>query len=74
MNDLVSKYNSLEATAQKEVNDFVEFLLSRQKKKPAKKLSDYKKKILAVSVWSASDVKGLKKGQKLFDKWTAKEW
>lgn len=48
------KYNLLDPLQQNEVNDFIEFLLSKKDKKPS--MTEYKKKILAVSTWSEEDL------------------
>lgn len=72
MSDLILKYNSLSKTAQKEVDDFLDFLLSKQKSQ--KTNLDYKIKIHAVSTWSDSDLAVFRKNQKLFNKWRIEEW
>lgn len=56
MADISTKYNMLNKHARKEVNDFMDFLLGKQKGKRSDSLSEYKKKILSVSVWSDSDI------------------
>jgi hypothetical protein len=60
MKDISVKYSLLNQSAKKEVNDFMDFLLNKQKSKKTTPLSTYKKKILQVSTWSESDVKILK--------------
>jgi hypothetical protein len=56
MTDLALKYNLLDTSSKREVLDFMDFLLTKgtKSKKPIK--SDYKKKILKVSVWKDSDI------------------
>lgn len=56
MSDFGIKYNSLNKQNKKEVNDFVDFLLSRQENNKDNSLSAYKNKILQVSQWSDSDI------------------
>lgn len=70
MTDLILKYRLLNKTAQQEVNDFLDFLLSKQKVK--KSNMDYKIKIRAVSTWSDSDLAVFKNNQSLFNQWQLK--
>jgi hypothetical protein len=56
MNDLTLKFNLLAPSARKQVLDFIEFLLSKDVKAEKKIASDYKTKILNVSVWSNEDI------------------
>jgi hypothetical protein len=72
MSDLVVKYSLLNKTAQQEVNDFLDFLLSKQKSQ--KTNMDYKTKINAVSTWSDSDLAVFKINQLLFNQWRIEEW
>ena len=74
MSDIVVKYNRLNKFARKEVNDFMDFLLSKQKSPKTSFLSTYKSKILNVSVWSYSDLKIFDENQKIFNQWSAPEW
>ncbi len=74
MTDLLSKYKLLNNSGKQEVNDFMDFLLYKQKTKTSDSLSDYKKKILKVSTWSDSDLMVLKKNQTLFNQWKVEEW
>ena len=61
MTDLVLKYNALNKTAQKQVNDFMDFLLSKQKNYKSK--VNYKSRILSVSTWSDSDLEIFRNNQ-----------
>jgi hypothetical protein len=74
MSDIVVKYNSLSKIARQEVNDFMDFLLSKQKSNNPKFLTTYKNKILKVSKWSDSDLKIFDENQKLFNQWGVQEW
>ena len=67
MSEIVVKYNKLDKTARKELNDFMDFLLNKQKNTNPMALSAYKSKILNVSVWSDSDLKVFDENQKLFN-------
>jgi hypothetical protein len=72
MSDLVVKYSLLNKTAQQEVNDFLDFLLSKQKSQ--KTNMDYKLKINAVSTWSDSDLAVFMNNQSVFNQWRIEEW
>jgi len=74
MSDIVIKYNKLNNIAKQELNDFLDFLLCRQKKGSSKSLSTYKNNILNVSVWSDADCKVFEENQKLFGQWKVQEW
>lgn len=72
MTDLVLKYNALNKTAQKQVNDFMDFLLCKQKNYKSK--VNYKSRILSVSTWSDSDLEIFRNNQTLFNSWQIGEW
>jgi len=74
MSDIVVKYNSLNKIARQEVNDFMDFLLSKQKTNKPNFLTPYKNKILNVSDWSDSDLKIFDENQKLFNQLGVQEW
>jgi hypothetical protein len=74
MSEIVVKYNRLNKTARQELNDFMDFLLSKQKTDKPIFLTTYKNKILNVSVWSDSDLKIFDENQKLFNQWRVQEW
>jgi len=74
MSDIVIKYNRLNKTARQEVNDFMDFLLSKQKIKEPNFFSTYKNKILNVSIWSDSELKIFDQNQELFNQWRVQEW
>jgi hypothetical protein len=56
MTDIALKYYQLDSSSKKEVVDFLDFLLARNVKSTKHRMTDYKKKILKVSVWSDSDI------------------
>jgi hypothetical protein len=66
MTDLALKYNLLDNSARKEVLDFIDFLLTKEKKSMKHGRNDYKKKILKVSVWSDSDIDLMIQNQQKF--------
>lgn len=74
MSDIIVKYNQLNKFARKEVNDFMDFLLSKQKTTKNTFLTTYKSKILKISVWTDADLKIFDENQKTFNQWTAPEW
>lgn len=74
MTDLISKYKLLNNSERREVNDFMDFLLQKQKVKSKNSPSNYKKKILRVSTWSDSDLMIFEKNDSLFNKWKVEEW
>ena len=74
MSDIIIKYNRLSKTARKEVNDFMDFLLSKQKSNSPNLLTKYKNKILNVSKWTNSDLKIFEENQKLLNQWKSQEW
>ena len=74
MNDISFKYRLLNESLQKEVNDFLDFLLSKQKSKKSGINSEYKKRILSVSTWTEKDISELEKKSKLFNNLNIPEW
>ena len=55
MTDISIKYSLLDKTSKQEINDFIDFLLSKKSTHKEIQLTDYKKKILTVSTWSDED-------------------
>jgi len=74
MTDLISKYKLLNNSEKREVNDFMDFLLQKQKVKSKNSLSNYKKKILQVSTWSDFDLMIFEKNNSLFNQWKVEKW
>jgi hypothetical protein len=74
MTDLALKYNLLDNSARREVLDFMDFLLTKTTKSSKSVKSDYKKKILKVSVWNDSDIDLMIQNQQKFSQWKAQEW
>ncbi len=66
MNDIAIKYNKLNKTRRQELNNFLDYLLSRQKNDKKNLLTGYKKKILSVSIWSDEDCRLIEENQKAF--------
>lgn len=76
MDSVILKYNQLPAFEKKEVSDFIDFLFNRAKKepKPDPEISDYKKDLLTVSVWSDDDLKVFEENSKYFKQWQPPTW
>ncbi len=71
MTDIVLKYNLLDENAKKQIDDFIDFLLSRKKKEPDN--SEYYNRIQTVSQWSEKDVEYLREIKNNFN-WKVEEW
>jgi hypothetical protein len=74
MTDLALKYNLLDTSSKREVIDFMDFLLTKETKSTKPIKTDYKKKILKVSVWSDSDIDLMVQNQRKFNQWKAQDW
>ena len=74
MNELTQKYNLLDASARKELNDFLDFLLSKASRHDNGGQKSYKQNILKVSVWTEEDTKAFHENARLFEQWKPEEW
>lgn len=74
MNNLLAKYQTLSPDVQREVNDFLEFVLAKYKDKKLFNMKAWKKKIKKVSTWSDEDLLVFEDNSKLFSQWKAKKW
>jgi len=74
MDELLKKYNALSPQGQQEVNDFLDFTLSRHPKKRMFDTKTWKEKVKDVSVWTEADIQVLEKNSKLFRQWKPEEW
>jgi hypothetical protein len=74
MDDLTLKYNLLDSASKREVVDFIHFLLEKRAKSNKPGTTDYKKRILNVSVWSNSDVETIIQNQQKLNQWKAQKW
>ena len=72
MVDIVFKYNMLDENARKQLNDFIDFLLSKKKKKEPD-FSEYYNRIQTVSQWSEEDVEYLREIENNYN-WKVEEW
>jgi hypothetical protein len=74
MDELLLKYNSLDFFLQRQVMEFVDYLLITRNMTKTTTLSDYKKKILNVSSWTLEETNQITENQKLFNKWNIQEF
>lgn len=75
MTDIILKYSLLNESGRKEVDDFLDFLLQKQREKKDKTPASYKKKILGVGTWSDSDIEVFQANQNLFNSsWRPEKW
>jgi len=72
MNDILLKYNTLSPEVQKEVNDFLDFMLSKDKK--ILDIKSWKSKIKNISTWTVEDIKTIEEGRQRFNQWKTEEW
>jgi hypothetical protein len=54
MDNILSKYNSLDAASQKQVRDFIDQLTAKKQASKRRHIS-YKKKTFLISTWSEQD-------------------
>lgn len=73
MFDGILKYELLTSAEKKEVNDFIDFLVSKKKVLP-KKGDSYRKQILKVSVWTDEDIKVFDANKTMLNEWKPETW
>lgn len=75
MGDLLSKFELLDNEGKQQLLDYLDFLLSKKKKK-AKKFDyeAYRKKILTIGTWSDEDIAPIEEARKLMNNWKIQEW
>ena len=74
MNELLAKYNTLSPQGQQEVNDFLDFILSKYQNKLSFDMKAWKEKIKSVSTWPEEDIKAFDENNQLFNQWKTEEW
>lgn len=74
MKEVMAKYNLLDKEDQKEVIDFLDFLLHKKSKAAKFDLDGYKRKIMNVSVWSENDMLIFDENAKLLNQWQIEKW
>jgi hypothetical protein len=68
------KYDLLDNLEKREVQDFIDFLLSKRKKFQTERSETYKTKIQSVSVWNDTDFRFFAENNQLFSQWKPSEW
>lgn len=73
---ILNKFELLDTERQKQLLDFLEFLLFQQKTKHAQEFSyqEYKSNILSIGPWSDEDVANIEDAKKAINKWQVQEW
>lgn len=74
MNELLAKYNTLSPQEQQEVNDFLDFILSKHQNKPSFDMKAWKEKIKNISSWTEEEIKAFDENSQLFNQWKTEEW
>lgn len=74
MDDLIRKYNTMSPELQKEVNDFVDFIINKSKRDKTFDMKIWKNKIKNLSTWTKEDIKEYEYGRKQFKQWKIEEW
>lgn len=74
MSELEIKYNLLDSVLQRQVLEFIDFLVSSKNIAKQQNLSSYKKKIVKTSIWSKQDVANLNENMKQINQWKIEEW
>jgi hypothetical protein len=74
MNELLEKYNKLSPDFQKQVDDFLDFLLLKYKGEKAFDIKVWKNKVKNVSAWTDEDIKSFEEAKQYFSQWKIEEW
>lgn len=74
MDSILTKYNKLSPEVQQEVNDFLDFMLSKNESKKVFNLNKWKSKIKDVSVWTDQDIQRFEESRQQFNQWKTEEW
>lgn len=74
MGDLLSKFELLDAEGKQQLLDYLDFLISKKKKKAKFDVNAYRKNLLKVSVWSEEDIAPIEEARQLVNNWKVKEW
>lgn len=73
MSELILKYSLLDSADKKQVLDFINNLFQKAHHTPPS-LSNYRNKILNVSVWTDEDEQNVDKGRTLINQLTSEQW
>ncbi len=74
MDSALLKYSLLSPFEKKEVGDFIDFLFSKKKDTGTAELSNYKKSILKVSVWTEKDISAIDENKTHINQWQPPTW
>lgn len=74
MDQLIIKYQSLSPQRRKEVEDFVDFILSKEKSEMKFDVKIWQEKIKQLPQWSEEDLEVFEKNTKAFQNWKPEEW
>ncbi|MEM9674312.1 MAG: hypothetical protein ACFB15_28955 [Cyclobacteriaceae bacterium] len=74
MRELLTKYQALSPQTQQQVDDFIDFLLTKDQANKPFNMKAWKEKIKSVSVWSEEDLQVFEENRKLFNNWRSPEW
>ena len=72
--EILAKYNLLDKDSQKEVQDFLDFLLFKKNRGILFDFDGYRRKIHGVSTWSAEDINVFDENAKLLNQWQIEKW
>ena len=72
MGELLSKFELLDIESKQQLLDYLDFLLSKKKKKFDYKA--YRKNILSVGVWTDEDIAPIEEARQLINNWKVQEW
>lgn len=71
---ILTKYQSLSPEAKKQVEAFLDFLLSNQQESKPINAQAWKEKIKSIPQWSEEDVDIFDENARLFNQWPSTTW
>ena len=74
MTDILRKYKLLDKSSRKELEKFLDDLISKGSASSGQSKTKYRNKLLQVSTWSQDDINLLIQDQSLFKNWNVEEW
>lgn len=74
MGDLLSKFELLDKEGKEQLLDYLDFLLSKKKKKGKFDVKAYRESLLKVGVWSDEDIAPIEEARQLVNNWKVREW
>ncbi len=73
MSEFILKYSMLDSNDKKQVLEFINNLFQKAHRSPPS-MSNYKNKIMNVSVWTDEDEQNVENGRKLINQLTTEQW